>query len=966
MLRLTIKNIADHGLRFALTAFSVVLGVAFLVSTFITTDSLRETFDQLAIDIVGAETDYIARVELEFSEGLTFNRPPTPEAALPVIERVPGVGEVEGRIAVPGTRPRQANNVAISSNGPPLLGLNYSGESALQQFHLPDGVQLEYQGDWRQPGYVGQVAIDQVIADRYAFEVGLVYTVVGPLGPADFRLMAVGTFGSETESRAVALITAFDEQTTQEFLGYFQAYDQIAFTIEDGFDPDVVAAEVQAAIDAESENILTSYFTEYLQNPDQIPPGIRAQIDEEGGDPRAALEEASKARVEVVSAAQVIDENQDEFGEVLNILSGVLLGFAFIAIVVSAFIISNTFSILIGQRIRELGLLRAIGATGAQVTLSVLLEAMIIGITATLIGIAAGYVMAIGLIQLLQLLEFTAARESYPLRPFTLGAAAVVGVGITMISAALPAWRTRRIPPIAALRNDDGYSAESTGLRLKYGGALLLVGAILSAVALVTEPDTNRLIVLLATSAFLVFIGTYLASPIVARPITRALSSVPAGVVYLVMGAVFVVASAGGLIAALLQVPGNPVFLLAIIPAALGAYCAYSLILAGRSTFDVVGRMASANAGRSPQRTAATAAALTVGLALVSTVAVVSDSVLSTFDQTIEQSISADYFAYVSTLDPTLGFSPDATAQVNRLAEGPNPVILSALPYRFALHGVQLGGETRDIFATNLAQLESHINADIQSGSTLTAGPRSILLHENPAGDLGLVVGDTVPLFFEGGRSDDFTVEAIYADSTVLGDFVVDIAAFDTYLPNVVNGFMTIVAADDVPPEVVEAAIVRSLFDYPEIVVQDQEAFQETQRSQLQSILAIVIVFLGLTFVMAVIGIANTLALSVFERTREVGLLRAVGATRRQIASLIRSESILISLFGGLLGMTIGVAFGLVIANALPETFVDLVTIPWLQLGAFLTATIVFGLLAAIFPARRAAKMNVLEAISHE
>ncbi|NNE75105.1 MAG: ABC transporter permease [Acidimicrobiales bacterium] len=984
MLRITVKGILDHGIRFALTCFAVIVGVAFLVGTFVLTDSLRDSLNDLANDIVGRDVDLVVRTSLGEvdSQGLTFNRLPLPEGVLDVVAAVPGVKNVEGRVTAPNVTPIDGEGEVLETRGPPLLGMNYSVVEGLDRLHIqPGGRAPEYRGSFRDPGYVGEFIIDQFVVDRYAFEIGQVYRITAGNGTASFRLVAIATYGNPEKSASIgALITGFDEQTAQEFLGSFAAYSEIVVTLEDTADPDAVRAAIEAAAEEQKQAIGTEYFLTLLANPEEIPAGIRAQIEEGGGgtDLTEAQEELAKTRVEAVTAQQAIEEAQSQFDEVLDILSGVLLGFALIAVVVSAFIISNTFTIVLGQRTRELGLLRALGATGRQVSQSVALEALIVGLVSTVIGIALGYGLGGLLKWLLTVLDFGPQAGGLPLRPRTILLSFVIGIGVTMLSAILPAWRARRVSPMAALREDARLPPGSLRRRTVLGAIVLAVGIGLAIYGLLADPETNTLIAVLAFGALCVFGGVYMLSPLTARPITRALSSRIAGAIFLGLAGLLALGAVGSVFFAAIQFadgayPAGAATLL--LGAPLLGYCGNSLARSGLDNFDVVGRLAADNAGRSPRRTASTAASLTIGLALVATVAVVADSVLTSFRDTLDNSVEADYFAFVNTFDPTAGFSPEGTEQLRSLTEGDQPVLDTVVPFRFAIDAADIGGEDNDsdVLATDLANLTTHINADIIEGGTEGTGRRSVLLHTDAAEEFAVGVGDTIEVEFPGNRGDDFTVAAIYADSTILGNYTFDIVAFDEFLPAVPDAFVTLTLAesirdtdDEVVLEFAENSIVRSLRDFPQVIVQDRDTFQEGQEQQLASILAIIVVFLGLTFVIAVIGIANTLALSVFERTREIGLLRAVGMTRGQARRSIRSESILVALFGGLLGLAIGLAFGVIIAAALPETFIDRITIPWLQLAGFLIATIVFGLLAAIFPARRAARMNVLEAISHE
>ncbi len=969
MLRLTVRNIFDKFFRFALTSFAVVLGVAFLVGTGIITDSLRDTFDELSFDIVGPNVDLVARTNLNFGdEELTLNRLPMPEGTLEVIRGVDGVADAEPRITTFNVGPIDAEGEVVEGNGP-QLGVNYSGIETFNRQFIVEGRAPTYTGEPGSDGFVGEFMIDSFIDDRWAFEVGTTYRLFSPGGQADFTLVGVFNYADPEKSKSVgATLVSFDDRTAQEFLNRPGSYDEVVIAVEETADPVEVAAAVDAALEDNADAILADFIATLIANPDLLPPGLVDQFtsgDAVVGD----ADQVASVDLEVITGDQLVEETQGGFATILNILGGVLQGFAFVAILVSGFIINNTFAIVLGQRTRELGLLRALGATGKQVSRSVRLEALLVGLFSTLAGIGLGVLLAILLRWLLVTLDFGQLDNRYPLSLTTIIAAFVVGVGITMLSSILPARKARQVSPMDALRTDARLPEGGRGRRTIAGVGAMIVGIAMLVIAVVTEPETLPLITLLALGALVTLIGAYLLSPLIARAVTQVLGGRAIGAVLAVIGVILGLSALGALVGAIALIARGDWILglvVLVIPLPLLAYSAWSLVSTGVASFNVTGQIARDNAGRSPRRTASTAAALTIGLALVSTVAVVAASLLATFNETLDRSIEADYFLFVSTFNPNAGFSPDVAIELDELTAVANPPLESVVAYRFSLDGLEIDGSSKDVFGADFSLLERHINPSVLLGDIGSAGPRGLILHEDPAADLGLAIGDEVAITFPGSPGDTFTVAAIYEDSTVLGNWVIDIAAFDVFLPNAPDGFVTARVTPGVDAETAEAAIRTVTDEFPQIRVEDRETFRETQEAQLSSILAIIIVFLGLTFAIAVLGIANTLALSVFERTREIGLLRAVGMTRRQAAGIIRGESVIVSLFGGVLGVLLGLLFGIVISIALPETFVDKLAIPWSQLAAFLIATTVFAVLAAFFPGRRAARMNILEAISHE
>tara|TARA_B100000700_G_scaffold271210_1_gene313865 strand:+ start:137 stop:1192 length:1056 start_codon:yes stop_codon:yes gene_type:complete len=351
---------------------------------------------------------------------------------------------------------------------------------------------------------------------------------------------------------------------------------------------------------------------------------------------------------------------------------------------------------------------------------------------------------------------------------------------------------------------------------------------------------------------------------------------------------------------------------------------------------------------------------------LVSLAAVVSDSVKTTFLSTLEQSVEADLFAYSGTFNPQAGFSTELGSDLQHLAAERPDLVESAMTMRWTLGGVKVGGGYKDLVAAELAILESHMDIQVIEGSEFGAGKGGVLIHVDPAADLGLSTGDEITLEFPGGRTSELTVAGIFQDSTLLGNWVVDVSVFDTYLPTAPLAWISVLFPEGADTDASRAAVEAYTDAYPQVAVEDRTELRETQEKQLDQLLSIIQVFLGLSLLIAVLGITNTMALSVYERTRELGLLRAIGMTRRQLRRMVRWEAVIIALFGGLLGVAMGVLFGLAAIAALPETFVDIVSIPYTSMLNYLLISGLFGMLAAILPARRAARMNVLEAISHE
>ncbi|MEM9201452.1 MAG: FtsX-like permease family protein [Actinomycetota bacterium] len=861
MLRLTIKNLLDKKIRFALTTIAVVVSVAMVVGVFVLTDSLRESFNGLAEDIASG-ADLAVRSPLEIGE--EFDRPTVPESVDDIVNDVDGVARtIPGVLSFNDVVIIDGDGDAIRPQGPPALGFSF----APLQFFIIEG---------EEPTAPGVFATDVTTAGDNGLIIGETYAIDGPQRQEEFKLVGIFRFGSPDEHTSLGqTMAAFELGEAQRFFGKEGTYDQIDVIVEADQSIDAVQTRIQQAVGAS---------------------------------------------VEVVTAEVLEEENAEGFDEVISIFNNILLAFAFIIVFVATFIINNTFQIVVSQRIRELGLLRAIGATGKQVSRSVYLEALLVGIFSTISGILLGLLLGIGLRSTLNALGFSLPAGPLVLASRTVIWALAVGIGVTMLSAIVPARRARTISPIAAIQTDQRLAGASLTRRLYVGGAMTAFGAFLLAMGLFVASSTASVLTLVAVGALLVFIGVNTLSPSFAQPVANLL--------------------------------GKP----------------FARI------FGIPGQIAQGNAARSPRRTASTAGALMIGLALVGMAGVVGASLTKSFLDTLDNSVEADYFIQSSAggFDPSVTFSEEVAAEVEAL-----PEFDSVVRYRFGLGSIQVDGANKDVFAADFDEVEDHLDADIVSGGLANAdGATTIALHEDPAADFGLAVGDTIRVTFPDFETDTLTVAAIYTDSSIFGNWLIDNAVWERHFERTGLGFASATVtgfSDDLPQEEQDALLsaaadaIQPVTDkFPAVVAENRVEFRQSQQDQLNSFLAVIFVLLALSLVIALIGIANTLALSVFERTREIGLLRAVGMTRRQLRRAIRWEAVIIAVFGAILGLVLGVIFGIAAVVAIPDTFINTVSVPYGSLVVYVIIAAIAGILAAILPARRAARLNVLEAISHE
>ena len=919
-----------------LTTLSVVIGVAFTVGVFVTTDGLRSTFGDLSEDIYRG-VDLSVRSQSEFGDR-ELNAPLIDPGLQEVVRSVDGVAAADGGVFEFSVIAIKPDGEPLTSFGPPQMGVSWPTDELLSQVSVwPDGIS-------RPPRGSDEFAMDAQTAADNGFEIGERYRVSTPTGTREFTLVGHFRFGTGEDATVGAQIMAWDVDTAIDVLHDGGGLDTIDVRLEPGASVEVVAAALSSAL------------------PDNV---------------------------EVVANQQLVEDQADEFNEVIGFFRNFLLGFAIVILVVSSFIIYNTFTILVGQRIRELGLLRALGASGNQVTFMVIGEAVVVGLVATGLGLGAGVLIAIGLQAMFSALGASLPDTPIIIKGATIVAAFTIGVGVTAVSAIWPALRARKVPPMAALAADvrlsvsdvrpapqlgallyglgvaivvAGVAAQSpwiivfaalVGSVLLYAGgsrihpnfgrgSVLVLGILLLVIAVVADFSTVDILVLLGMGALLVFVGMNLVSPIFANPAVRFL----------------------GRLTPLLLIFGLPVILLI----GLGAL----MLRRGgqwrrwvRDLFmGVSWRLARQNAARTPQRTASTASALMIGLALVSMVTVLGQSFKQTLADVLDESVNSDWLICVGGCgDPTAAFSPLAA---QAMAAQPELESVVTVRFRFDAARTTVDQQEQDLGSTDLDVITRHIDPDIVAGSTVGAGAGQLLLHDDEAEDFGVGVGDLVELEFPGRELVSLEVAAIFSDATVLGAWVIDHADWDRHMTGDQDQFISAITAEGYTADQARAALESVTADFPQLEVRDQAEFRASQESQIDTFLAVVNVFLGISLVIALIGITNTLALSVFERTRELGLLRAVGMSRLQTRRTIRWEGAIVAAFGGIMGAVIGVLFGWAAVVVIPDSFISAFAVPWFTLIIYMVVAAVAGIVAAYFPARRASRLNILDAIAYE
>ncbi len=843
MWRVTVKGLLAHKLRLALTGLAIVLGVTFVSGTLVLTDTLHSTFDTLFGHIY-QHVDYEVRAKAAFNSnapGGGTGRKPIPESIITSVRGVPGVAYAAGNV---GSQAQfvAKDGKAISTGGAPTIGLSFDPNPQLSSLQLAQGTA---------PTTPNQVVMDEGTAQKYHFVVGDHVRILLPnSSPQTFTISGLVKFGT-ANNLAGATIAAFDLPTAQSLFNLVGQYDAIDVLTKPGADK----ASVQRGIAK------------------VLPPGV-----------------------EVVTGQTVANEQTNNINQAfLGFFSTALLVFAFISLFVGGFTIFNTFSILVGQRTRELALLRIVGASRRQVFRSVLLEAGILGLVASLVGIGLGVLAAVGLEALLSAFGFTLPSGSLVFQSRTVIVALIVGVGVTMVSAISPARRAVRIAPVAALADHQSDTTESSRRRLTVGTTFAVVG-----VALLTVGLTKPAIQLVGLGAVGAFIGIGMLAPVVARPMASVL--------------------------------GRP--------------------LAGM--LGISGRLGRENSMRSPRRTAQTSSALMVGLALVSTIAVFGASLSKSATSSVKNAISADYILTASG-NGQGGFSRSVATAATSVPGVSSVSTVFSGQFEFQ-HSVS------SLTAVSTENLSKTVILRMDSGSgapALAAG--QLLIDTTTANNKHLSVGSPVPVKFAQTGDGTLRVGGIFKPNALIGSYLVGDGFFLSHFNNPLP--VAVLLRTSSGPTIT-GAVNRGLAAYPNIKIQTRAEFEKAQEAQVNQLLGLVYALLALAVLIALIGIVNTLMLSVFERTHEIGLLRAVGMRRRQIRSMIRSESVIIAVFGAIIGIVVGTALGTAFAASLKQQGITDIAVPVASLVVFLVLAALLGLGAAAWPARRAAKLDVLEAIA--
>jgi putative ABC transport system permease protein len=851
MFKTTLASLRARKLRLFTTGFAVLLGVAFMAGSLVLTDTIGRTFDNLFADVNKGTDAFVRGKSAIKDEQGTESRTRVDDAILRTVQSVAGVKAAHGSVSgFAQLVDKKGEAIGNPGQGAPVLGGNWTADANLNPFVLVSG---------RAPAAADEVVIDRGSAKKAGFVVGDKTTVLVKTGAEPITIVGIARFG-DADSPGGASFVGFTDATAQRVLTAPGEYNGVTVVAESG----VSQTELQSR-----------------------------------------LAKALPDTVEVVTGAQLTKENQDDIKKGLAFFGTFLTSFAYIALFVGAFIIYNTFSILVAQRGRENALLRAIGASRRQVLGSVLFEALVVGVIASAFGIVGGLGMAALLKVLLAGFGVDIPAGGLLLTAKTVVTCAVIGVLVSVLSAVFPARRASKVPPIAAMRDltIEGAATGGRASRRRLIAGLVVTGLGMGLMANGLFGSAKTPLAWVAFGLALTFVGVAVLGPVLAAPVTR--------------------------------------FLGAPLPRMKG----------------MTGTLARNNATRNPKRTSATAAALMIGVGLVGSITVFASSGKASIDKTIDDVFKADF-----VLDPGTfgagGLPPELATRLSTL-----PEVGTVTGIRIGM--TELAGASKRVVAVDPAKFGSFFDIGVATGSfSEVSSLSSLAVSSQVANDKGLHVGDPVVLRFAQTGDQRFVVAATFAKRDLVGDYVMGLSSFEANVADQFDTQVYVKRATGVTPAAARTAIESVAKDYPSAKLQDQTEFKAAQAAQVNQLLGLIYALLGLAILIAVLGIANTLALSIFERTRELGLLRAVGMTRSQLRSAVRWESVLIALFGTGLGLVIGTGFGWAMVQALKgEGFTEL-RIPVGQLLVITALAAACGVLAAVLPARRASKLDVLAAIT--
>ena len=850
----SLKGLWGRKLRTLLTALAIVLGVSMISGTYVLTDTITAAFTTI-VDHSFQNSDAVisGKVAFKNDNSNTAEVPAFPASVLTKVRQLPDVaaaaGGIEDQAKLLG---RDGKVISTGGGGSIAASVDPQNDGRFNPLKLVSG-------KW--PVGSGQIAIDKHTADTKQFAVGDTIGVAADQGTRRFEITGIATY-AESSSIGSATIAIFDVPTAQKLFAKVGKFDGIQVAAKNGVTPEKLVSEI-----------------------------------------RPLLPATAKVKTSAAQTAEAIDDVNGSLG----IVQKFLLGFAGIALFVGAFVIANTLSITIAQRVREFATLRTIGGSRRQVLRAVMLEAFVVGTIASLVGLFFGLGIAKGLNALFVAIgvEFPKGDTVFATR--TIIVSLTVGIVVTLLASLRPAIKATRVPPIAAVR--EGAALPVTRLS-RFGPIASLVTLALGILLLVYGifasglPTASRLLAL-GFGTLILFVGVSLNAKRAVRPLASVL--------------------------------GWP----------------------GARFGGTAGTLARENAMRNPSRTAATASALMIGLALITFVAILGAGLRASFGDAVDKLFVADYAVTAENgFDP---FTKQAGAAVT-LAPG----VTAVSPIR--------GGDAR-IFGDNTQvsavqpNLAKTVRIEWTQGSNVPAqlGKDGAFVSKDYAKKHHLKLGSPIAVTTPTAQVLHLQLKGVFdppKGGSPFGDVTMSAATFDAHY-SAPRDLMTLVNIRGGVTDANTARLEKALNAFPDAKIQTASQFKKTQEDDINLTLNVLYGLLGLSVLISIFGVVNTLVLSVFERTRELGMLRAVGMTRRQVRRMIRFEGIITSMIGGTLGIVVGVFLAVLTTQALSDQGIVL-AIPWRTMAVFIFGITVVGLLASVLPARRASRLNILKALQYE
>ncbi|MFE9632254.1 ABC transporter permease [Streptomyces sp. NPDC006463] len=840
----------------ALSAVAVMLSVAFVCGTLVFTDTMNTTFDKL-FAVTSADVTVSPKEAKGGEQTPERGKPET--LAGPTVEQVKkaeGVKSAEGAVMSTSVTVVNSKNENMgSTTGAPTIAGNWN-DNELKSMKITAG---------RAPRGPTEVMVDADTADKHHLGLGDELRTIAVTGDIRAEITGIAAF---TVTNPGAAVVYFDTATAQQaLLGSPGSFTHVNVTAEDGVSDEQLKQNIASAVGADTYKLQT--------------------------------------------AKEAADANRKDVGSFLDVMKYVMLGFAGIAFLVGIFLIFNTFSMLVAQRTREIGLMRAIGADSGQVLGSVVLEAYILGFVGSVLGVGAGVGLAVGLMELMGQMGMHLSTDDLTVAWTTPVIGLLLGIKVTAVAAFIPARRAGKVSPMAALRESGTPGDKKAGVVRAVLGLVLTgiggAGLYLAGAAEKAGPGS----LWLGLGVVFTLIGFIVIGPLLAAGVVRALS----GVVL--------------------------------------------------RPFGSVGRLAERNALRNPRRTGATAAALMIGLALVACLSVVGSSMVASATEELDKSVGADFMLGSQSGQLVMPQTEQAMRAVKDLDH--------VTAYRMVEAKITApDGSTVEegIGATDPTYAQDMRRKMIAGEQAAAYGKGSMSVGSIYATEHHVKLGDEMTVAFTGGNTVKLKVAAITSDEGNFdkGMMFVSTAVAQANVPadRMPLPFMLLASAKDGGTDTAYKAVKAAVAQYPQYDVRNRADYKQALKDQVGQLLNMVYGLLGLAIIVAVLGVVNTLALSVVERTREIGLMRAIGLSRRQLRRMIRLESVVIALFGALLGLGLGMGWGATAQQLLALEGLKVLEIPWPTILGVFAASAFVGLFAALVPAFRAGRMNVLNAIASE